>query len=113
MIALKNSLGSDFVERVRAFFAESGPLSKAKNFGFRPQQQEMAAAVANALEKERHLVLEVVSGGGKSSTNLTPAVLWAIEDQEKRIGTPHRINHQTHLLYKDISILYKILPADF
>ena len=49
MIALKDSLGSDFVERVRDFFSVNGPLSKAKNFEFRPQQQEMAVAVAHAL----------------------------------------------------------------
>src|SRR5213082_1061617 len=84
MIALKNSLGSDFVERVRAFFSESGPLSKAKNFEFRPQQQEMAAAVANALEEERHLVIEAGTGVGKSLAYLTPAVLWAIEKQKRQ-----------------------------
>ena len=58
MIALKDRFGSDFVERVRAFFSENGPLSKAKNFEFRVQQQEMAAGVASALEEERHLVVE-------------------------------------------------------
>ena len=65
MIALKDSLGSDFVERVRAFFSQNGPLSKAKNFEFRPQQQEMAAAVARALEEERHLVVEAGNWRGQ------------------------------------------------
>src|SRR6266403_2462729 len=113
MIALKNSLGSDFVERVRAFFAESGPLSKAKNFEFRPQQQEMAAAVANALEEERHLVIEAGTGVGKSLAYLTPAVLWAIEEHKKAIVSTHTINLQEQLLYKDIPILKKILPVEF
>src|SRR5881398_4194713 len=113
MIALKNSLGSDFVERVRAFFSESGPLSKAKNFEFRPQQQEMAAAVANALEEERHLVIEAGTGVGKSLAYLTPAVLWAIEEHKKAIVSTHTINLQEQLLYKDIPILKKILPVEF
>src|SRR5213082_2641246 len=113
MIALKNSLGSDFVERVRAFFAESGPLSKAKNFEFRPQQQEMAAGVANALEEERHLVIEAGTGVGKSLAYLTPAVLWAIEKHKKAIVSTHTINLQEQLLYKDIPILKKILPVEF
>src|SRR5881398_4056307 len=113
MIALKNSLGSDFVERVRAFFAESGPLSKAKNFEFRPQQQEMAAAVANALEEERHLVIEAGTGVGKSLAYLTPAILWAIEQHKKAIVSTHTINLQEQLLYKDIPILQKILPVEF
>jgi len=30
MIALKDSLGTEFVERVRAFFSDNGPLFKAK-----------------------------------------------------------------------------------
>ena len=46
MIALKDSLGTDFVERVGSIFSKDGLLSKAKNFEFRPEQREMAAAVA-------------------------------------------------------------------
>ena len=113
MIALKNSLSSDFVERVRAFFSESGPLSKAKNFEFRPQQQEMAVAVARALEEERHLVVEAGTGVGKSLAYLTPAILEAIEEHKKAIVSTHTINLQEQLLYKDIPILKKILPVEF
>src|SRR5437773_7875474 len=113
MIALKNSLGSDFVEHVRAFFSESGPLSKAKNFEFRPQQQEMAAAVANALEEERHLVVEAGTGVGKSLAYLAPAILFALEQHKKAIVSTHTINLQEQLLYKDIPILKKILPVEF
>lgn len=113
MIALKDSLGSDFVERVRAFFSQNGPLSKAKNFEFRPQQQEMAAAVATALEEERHLVVEAGTGVGKSLAYLMPAILWAIEQHKKAIVSTHTINLQEQLLYKDIPILKKILPIEF
>jgi len=113
MIALKDSLGSDFVERVRAFFSENGPLSKAKNFEFRPQQQEMAAAVARALEEERHLVVEAGTGVGKSLAYLAPAILLAIEQHKKAIVSTHTINLQEQLLYKDIPILKKILPVEF
>src|SRR5881398_849793 len=113
MIALKNSLGSDFVERVRAFFAESGPLSKAKNFEFRPQQQEMAAAVANALEEERHLVIEAGTGVGKSLAYLAPAILFARAQHKKAVVSTHTINLQEQLVYKDIPILKKILPVEF
>jgi ATP-dependent DNA helicase DinG len=113
MIALKDSLGSDFVERIRAFFSENGPLSKAKNFEFRPQQQEMAAAVATALEEERHLVVEAGTGVGKSLAYLAPAILLAIEQHKKAIVSTHTINLQEQLLYKDIPILKKILPVEF
>jgi len=84
MIALKDNLGSDFVERVRAFFSANGPLSKAKNFEFRPQQQEMAARVAQALEEEQHLVVEAGTGVGKSLGYLVPSVLLALERHKRQ-----------------------------
>ena len=113
MIALKDSLGTEFVERIRAFFSENGPLSKAKNFEFRPQQQAMATAVARALEEERHLVVEAGTGVGKSLAYLAPAILFAIEQHKKAIVSTHTINLQEQLLYKDIPILKKILPVEF
>src|SRR5213592_3731605 len=113
MIALKNVVSSEFVGRVHAFFSEKGPLSKATNFEFRPQQQEMAARVAQALEEERHLVVEAGTGVGKSLAYLTPAILFALERHKKAIVSTHTINLQEQLLYKDIPILKKILPVEF
>jgi len=113
MIALKDTLGSQFVERVHAFFSENGPLSKARNFEFRPQQQEMAARVAQALEEERHLVVEAGTGVGKSLAYLVPAILFALEQHKKAIVSTHTINLQEQLLDKDIPILKKVLPVEF
>src|SRR5213593_3553647 len=113
MIALKDSLGTDFVERIRTIFSENGRLSKARNFEFRPQQQEMAAAVAKALEEERHLVIEAGTGVGKSLAYLVPSVLFAIERHKKAIVSTHTINLQEQLLHKDIPILKKVLPIEF
>src|SRR5213082_338669 len=113
MIALKDSLGTDFVERIRTIFSENGRLSKAKNFEFRPQQQEMAVAVARALEEERHLVVEAGTGVGKSIAYLAPAILHALEQKKKAIVSTHTINLQEQLLNKDIPILKKVLPVEF
>src|SRR2546423_4646025 len=113
MIALKDSLGTEFVERVRTIFSENGVLSKAKNFEFRSQQQEMAVAVAVALEEERHVVVEAGTGVGKSLAYLVPAILFALEQKKKAIISTHTINLQEQLLYKDIPILQKILPVEF
>ena len=113
MIALKDSLGTEFVDRVRTIFAEGGLLSKAKNFEYRPQQQEMAVAVAEALEEERHLVVEAGTGVGKSLAYLVPAILFALERKKKAVVSTHTINLQEQLLYKDIPILQKILPVEF
>jgi ATP-dependent DNA helicase DinG len=113
MIALKDSLDSDFVERVRAIFAPDGLLAKARNFEYRPQQQDMAAAVAQTLEEERHLVVEAGTGVGKSLAYLVPATLFALEKKKKAIISTHTINLQEQLLHKDIPIVKKILPVEF
>src|SRR5438094_3267591 len=113
MIALKKILGSEFVERIHAIFSDKGLLSKAKNFEFRPQQQEMAASVAQALEEERHLVVEAGTGVGKSLAYLAPAILFALDRHKKAIVSTHTINLQEQLLHKDIPILKKVLPVEF
>src|SRR5437763_5873218 len=113
MIALKNNLGSEFIERVRGFFSQNGPLSKARNFEFRQEQQEMAARVAQALEEEQHVVLEAGTGVGKSLGYLVPSILFALERNKKAIVSTHTINLQEQLLYKDIPILKKMLPVEF
>jgi ATP-dependent DNA helicase DinG len=113
MIALKDSQGTEFVERIRTIFSEKGLLAKAKNFEFRPQQQEMAVAVARALEEDRHLVVEAGTGVGKSLAYLTPAILFALEQHKKAIVSTHTINLQEQLIHKDVPILKKVLPVEF
>ncbi|HKS36206.1 MAG TPA: ATP-dependent DNA helicase, partial [Verrucomicrobiae bacterium] len=58
--------GTDLVKQVQEIFSPAGLLSRAKNFEYRPQQQEMAVAVAEALERKEHLVVEAGTGVGKS-----------------------------------------------
>src|SRR2546430_4399712 len=112
MISLKDNLGSEFVERVRGFFSQNGPLSKARNFEFRQEQQEMAARIARALEEEQHVVLEAGTGVGKSLAYLGPEILVAMEQDKKGIISTHTINLQEQLLHKDIPILKKVLPVE-
>ncbi|MEP6956295.1 MAG: DEAD/DEAH box helicase, partial [Chthoniobacterales bacterium] len=113
MIALKETLGSEFVERVRTIFSAAGLLAKAKNFEYRAEQQAMAEAVARALEEERHLVVEAGTGVGKSMAYLVPAILYALENDKKAVISTHTINLQEQLIDKDIPILKKVLPVEF
>ncbi len=113
MIALRDNLGSDFIEEVRSLFSEKGSLAKAKNFEYRPEQQAMAVAVARALEEERHLVVEAGTGVGKSIAYLAPSILYAVAEKKKAIISTHTINLQEQLLHKDIPILQKVLPIEF
>ena len=49
----------------------------------------MAAAVAQTLEEERHLVVEAGTGVGKSLAYLVPATLFALEKEEGDHLDPH------------------------
>jgi len=113
MIALRENLPSDFVSRVSDIFAPGGLLSKAQSYEYRPEQQQMAVAVAQALEDGAHQVVEAGTGVGKSLAYLVPAVLFAIENKRKALISTHTINLQEQLIYKDIPIVQKVLPVEF
>jgi ATP-dependent DNA helicase DinG len=103
----------DLVSQVDEIFSPSGILSKAKNFEYRPEQQQMAVAVAQALSKGEHLIVEAGTGVGKSLGYLIPAILYAAAKGKKAIVCTHTINLQEQLIEKDLPMLKKILPADF
>jgi ATP-dependent DNA helicase DinG len=113
MIALRENIPSDFVSRVSEMFAPGGLLSHAENFEYRPEQQQMAVAVARALEDGAHQVVEAGTGVGKSLAYLIPSVLFAIENKRKALISTHTINLQEQLIYKDIPIVRKLLPVEF
>src|SRR5881628_165166 len=103
----------DLVKQVEEIFSASGILSRAKNFEFRPQQQQMAVAVARALENKEHLAVEAGTGVGKSLAYLIPAILFAVANKKKAIISTHTINLQEQLTEKDLPMLAPILPAKF
>ena len=105
--------GMDLVAQVEAIFSPNGLLSRAKNFEFRPQQQEMAVAVARALQHREHLAVEAGTGVGKSLAYLIPAILFAVAERKKAIVSTHTINLQEQLTQKDLPMLAQILPVRF
>jgi len=94
---------------VEEIFSPSGILSKSKNFEFRPQQQEMAVAVARALQNREHLAVEAGTGVGKSLAYLIPAILFAVAQKKKAIVSTHTINLQEQLTEKDLPMLASVL----
>src|SRR5882762_5436636 len=99
----------DLVSQVEEIFSPSGILSKASNFEFRPQQQEMAVAVARALQNREHLAVEAGTGVGKSLAYLIPAILFAVAERKKAIVSTHTINLQEQLTEKDLPMLAGVL----
>ena len=104
---------SDLVTRVEHIFSDKGLLSRSKNFEFRPQQQQMAVAVARALETTEHLAVEAGTGVGKSLAYLIPAILFAVGKNKKAIVSTHTINLQEQLIEKDLPMLKQILGVPF
>lgn len=104
-----------FYDAVREAFSRQGVLAKSRDFEYRPQQQELAVAVAEALREARPLVAEAGTGVGKSLAYLLPAARFALETGRKGVISTHTINLQEQLVRKDIPIVRKLvgdeLPA--
>jgi ATP-dependent DNA helicase DinG len=104
--------------------------ARLANYEQRPQQMEMADAVARAIAAKRHLVAEAGTGVGKSFAYLVPAILAATErEAEKRSGngakqkpdspppkiviSTHTISLQEQLIHKDLPLLNAVIPREF
>lgn len=101
-----------FSDAMRDAFSRKGLLAKSKDFSYRPQQQELAVAVAEALAGASPLVAEAGTGVGKSLAYLVPAARFAIETGRRGIISTHTINLQEQLIRKDIPIVRKILGEE-
>ncbi|MBX7164760.1 MAG: DEAD/DEAH box helicase [Pirellulales bacterium] len=93
--------------------------ARLPNYEVRPQQLEMADAVARAISEQRHLIVEAGTGVGKSFAYLVPAILAvAAGDEETRrprraIISTHTISLQEQLLGKDLPLLRAVIPLEF
>jgi len=101
-----------FCDAVAEAFSTKGILAKSKDFEFRPQQQELAVAVAEALVKSEPLVAEAGTGVGKSLAYLLPAARFALETGRKAVISTHTINLQEQLVRKDIPIVRKLVDHE-
>jgi ATP-dependent DNA helicase DinG len=108
-----HSNGHDLTGQVGRIFAPGGILSKSRNFEYRPQQQKMAVAVAEALQRGEHLVVEAGTGVGKSLAYLIPSILFAVAARKKAVISTNTINLQEQLIEKDLPMLARIMPVKF
>ncbi len=102
--------------------------ARLANYEHRPQQLEMAEAVARAIAGKRHLVAEAGTGVGKSFAYLVPAILAATEAEPKKadekdkdddkpapkiVVSTHTISLQEQLIGKDLPLLNAVIPREF
>jgi len=88
----------------------SGPLAEAiGSYEDRPQQREMARAVARAFSSGVHLLVEGGTGVGKSLAYLVPAALWARRNGRPVVVSTHTKNLQSQLFTKDLPLVRRAL----
>jgi len=92
-------------------FAPDGPLARQiPGFSYRVQQAEMAAAVADTMDKGGVLITEAGTGTGKTFAYLVPA----LKSGRKVILSTGTRNLQDQLFHRDLPTVRKALglPAD-
>ncbi|MFH0982915.1 MAG: helicase C-terminal domain-containing protein, partial [Planctomycetota bacterium] len=83
------------------------------NYELRPQQVEMARAVAEAFDQRFHLLVEAGTGVGKSFAYLLPAIERVVDHQQRVVISTHTIALQEQLIHKDLPFLQAVLPDKF
>jgi len=79
----------------------------------RPEQLEMARAVAAAFAANEHLIVEAGTGVGKSFAYLAPAILRADAEDQRVVVSTYTIALQEQLIGKDLPLLAEALPVKF
>jgi ATP-dependent DNA helicase DinG len=82
-------------------------------YEFRPQQLEMASAVASAFKEGHHLLVEAGTGVGKSFAYLLPAIDYAVKHKKRVVVSTHTISLQEQLIEKDIPLIQSVYPDEF
>lgn len=117
MISLREDVGgtamSTFEREIHEMFSPHGRLSGAANFEYRPEQQQMACAVARSIEQGGQIVIEAATGVGKSLAYLVPAALHSARTKRKAVISTHTIALQEQLIHKDIPLVQKLIAEEF
>jgi ATP-dependent DNA helicase DinG len=101
-------------EDISGVLGENGALAAAfPGYEYRPQQVNMAQAIAKAFNQGDHVLIEAGTGTGKSLAYLIPAVQWALRNGERVVVSTNTINLQDQLLEKDIPAARAALGVDF
>ncbi|MCH7713458.1 MAG: 3'-5' exoribonuclease, partial [Chloroflexi bacterium] len=97
-------------DKISGLLSSDGPFSKAfEGFEYRPEQEQMLAAVTKAIYQGQHLVVEGGTGVGKSMAYLLPAALFAVSQGQRVVISTNTINLQEQLMSKDIPAMIHVL----
>ena len=99
---------------VGRWFQAGGEFERAvPDFEYRPEQHQMAVAVAEAFNGQRHLVVEAGTGIGKTIAYLVPAVLWSLANKIPVVVSTNTKNLQEQIFTKDLPAIARVIRAPF
>ncbi|HEX9996510.1 MAG TPA: ATP-dependent DNA helicase [Abditibacterium sp.] len=99
-------------------FGADGFLAKTmkaqkRPFEARPEQLEMAQAIAASVRDKTHLLVEAGTGTGKSYAYLVPFLLWAIENKKRVLIATGTKALQQQLVERDLPFLRELFKRHF
>ncbi len=105
------------LSKTELFFGDHSPLHRASAYGgpsyeTRPQQTEMAMAVAQAMDDKASLCVEAPTGVGKTFAYLVPAYYHALRTEKPVVISTHTINLQEQITSRDVPLLSRLLETD-
>ncbi len=115
MIGLSDEGGakpSRLRELARDIFGEAGTLCDALKLEHRPEQEQMARAVAGALADDVPLLFEAGTGVGKSLAYLVPGIIHATDQARQLIVSTHTISLQEQIEQKDLPLCRRLFKSD-
>ncbi|HKB57090.1 MAG TPA: DEAD/DEAH box helicase, partial [Lacunisphaera sp.] len=99
-------------ELAAGIFSASGQLCSALKLEHRPEQAQMARAVAAAMQGDDPLLFEAGTGVGKSLAYLIPGLIHAIDQSRQLIVSTHTISLQEQIEQKDLPICRRLFKSD-
>lgn len=94
-----------------ATFGEAGWLTGGLQLEYRPQQDQMARAVAAALTDDESLLFEAGTGVGKSLAYLVPGIIHSVDTGRPLIVSTHTISLQEQLETKDLPLCRRLFSS--
>lgn len=106
-------MGMAQLDPVSILGPEGAIARRLPTYEHRDEQLAMAQAVARAIERPGHLIVEAGTGVGKSFAYLVPAIQATANPKTKVVVSTHTIALQEQLLRKDIPFLRSVMPQEF
>ncbi|MBL7070752.1 MAG: DEAD/DEAH box helicase [Candidatus Omnitrophica bacterium] len=104
----------DLKEKTLGALGDGGVISQnLSSYEFRPQQLDMARGICDAIESNKHLIVEAGTGIGKSLSYLIPCIYHAVDKDQKIVISTYTKTLQNQLFLKDIPFLKEALGLDF